>query len=132
MAQAAGIAIQFFAQRKEAKAGRKAAKLSQRAAALEAGRARRRVIRETRIARGTALNIAGQTGAGEGSGLAGGLSGLASQAGANLGFSAQTEAIGRSITKFGIQASKARSLGAIGRGISQISESAGRAAAGLG
>ncbi len=117
---AIGTGVQFIAQRKQAKAGRKAAKESQRAAALEASRARRRVIREARIARGATLNVAGQTGAGESSGLAGGLSGLASQAGANLGFSGQTEAIGRNITKFGIQASKAASLGAIGGGIASL------------
>ena len=131
MAAVAGIAIQFIAQRKQAKLARKSAKESQKLASLEASRARRRVIRETRIARGAALNVAGQVGAGQSSGLRGGLSGLASQAGSALGFSTQTEAIGQNITKFGIQISKARSLEAIGRGIQDISESAGRVALGF-
>ena len=131
MAAVAGIAIQFIAQRKQAKLARKSAKESQKLASLEASRARRRVIREARVARGAALNIAGQVGAGESSGLRGGLSGLASQAGSALGFSTQTEAIGQNITKFGIQISKARSLEAIGRGIQAISESAGRTGLGF-
>ena len=117
---AVGTGVQFIAGRKQAKAGRKAAKESQKLAALEARRARRRVIREARIARGAALNVAGQVGAGQSSGLRGGLSSLASQAGANLGFSTGTEAIGRNITKFGLQASKAASLGALGGGIAAL------------
>ena len=120
MAAVAGLAIQFIAQRKEARAQRKISREQQRAAALEAHRARRRTIREARIARGTALNIAGQVGAGESSGLAGGLSGISAQAGANLGFSGQTEAIGRRITGFGAQASRAASLSAIGGGVASL------------
>jgi hypothetical protein len=83
---AVGTGVQFVAGQKQAKAGRKAAREQQRLAALEARRARRRTIREARIARGAALNVAGQVGAGESSGLAGGLSGIAAQAGSNLGF----------------------------------------------
>jgi hypothetical protein len=117
---AVGTGVQFVAGRQQAKAGRKAAREQQRLAALEARRARRRTIREARIARGAALNVAGQVGAGESSGLAGGLSGITAQAGANLGFSTQTEAIGGRITKFGLQASRAASLGAIGGGIAGV------------
>ena len=117
---AVGTGVQFVAGRKQAKAGRKAAKESQKLAALEARRARRRVIREARIARGAALNVAGQVGAGQSSGIRGGLSSLASQAGANLGHSTGIEAIGRNITKFGLQASKAASLGALGGGIAAL------------
>ena len=131
MAIVAGIAIQFIAQRKQAKLARKSAKESQKLASLEASRVRRRVIRETRILRGEQANLAAQMGAGQSSGLFGGQSSLASQAGANLGFSTGTEAIGRNITKFGIQISKARSLEAIGLGIQNISESAGRVALGF-
>ena len=128
---AVGTGIQFQAARAQAKAGRKAAKATQKLASLQASRARRRIIRETRIRRGETANLAAQVGAGESSGLRGGLSGLASQAGSALGFSTQTEAIGQNITKFGIQISKARSLEAIGRGIQAISESAGRTALGF-
>ena len=117
---AVGTGVQFIAGRKQAKAGRKAAKASQRLAALEASRARRRVIREARIRRGETANLAAQVGAGQSSGLRGGLSGLASQAGSALGFSTQTEAIGRKITKFGLQASRAASLGAIGGGVAAL------------
>lgn len=117
---AVGTGVSFVAGRKQAKAGRKAAKETQKLAALGARRARRKTIREARIKRGAALNVAGQVGAGQSSGLRGGLSGLASQAGANLGFSSQTEGIGRNITKFGLQASKAQELGAIGAGITGL------------
>ena len=117
---AVGTGVQFVAGRKQAKAGRKAAKEQQKLVALEASRARRRIIREARIARGAALNVAGQVGAGQSSGLFGGLSGLASQAGSALGFSTQTEGIGRNITKFGLQASRAASLGAIGGGVAAL------------
>ena len=117
---AVGTGVQFIAAKKQAKAGRRAAKETQRLAALAARRDRRRVIRGARIARGEALNVASQVGAGTSSGIAGGLSGLASQAGSALGFSTQTEGSGRNITRFGLQASKAASLGAIGGGIAAL------------
>lgn len=117
---AVGTGVQFIAGRVRAKAQRKAAEEQERLAALQARRQRRRTIREARIARGATLNVAGQVGASGSSGLAGGLSGLGAQAGANLGFSSQTEAIGRRITGFGLQASRAAGLGAIGGGIASI------------
>ncbi len=117
---AVGTGVQFVAGRKQAKAGKKAAKETQKLAALEARRARRRTIREARIARGAALNVAGQVGAGQSSGLRGGLSGLAAQAATQLGYSNRTEGIGRNITKFGLQASKAKELGALGAGITSL------------
>ena len=120
---AVGTGVSFFAGQKQAKAQKKASKESRRAAALEARRARRRTIREARIARGQQLNVAAQVGAGDSSGAAGGLSGIGAQAGANLGFSTQTEAIGRRISKLGDKAASAASLGAIGQGIAGIGSS---------
>ena len=113
-----GVAVQ--AERAQAKAQRKAAGAAADAEALKARRARRRVIREARVARGAALNVAGQVGAGESSGLRGGLSGLASQAGSALGFSTRTEDINRKITKFGGQASRAGARGALGSGLASL------------
>ena len=116
---AIGTGVQFVAGRKQARAGRAAAKEQERLAALEARRARRRTIREGRIQRGALLAQAVGTGA-QGSGLASAPARIASQVGANLAFSGQSEAIGKNITKFGIKASKAASLGAIGAGIAGI------------
>jgi len=117
---AVGTGVSFVAGQRRAAAQKKASKESRRAAALEARRARRRTIREARIARGQQLNVAAQVGAGDSSGAAGGLSGIASQAGANLGFSTQTEAIGRRISRLGGRAASAAQLGSIGRGITGI------------
>ena len=113
-----GVAVQ--ASRAQAKAQRKAAGAAADAEALKARRARRRVIRESRIARGEAANLAFQVGAGETSGFRGGVSSLDSQAGANLGFSTRTEDIGRKIKKFSGQASRAASRGALGSGLSSL------------
>jgi len=115
-----GTGVSFVAGRREAAAQKKASKESRRAAKLEARRARRRTIREARIARGRALNVGAQTGAAGGSGLAGGLSGIGAQAGANLGFSTQTEAIGQKISKLGDKSAAAAQLGALGQGITSI------------
>lgn len=115
-----GFGIQFIAGKKQAKAAKRQSREQERSQALEAQRARRRTIREARIARGAAVNAASQVGAGESSGAVGGVSGLASQAGANLGFNAQTEGIGRNISKFGRKIASAQSLGAIGSGVAGI------------
>ena len=113
-----GVAVQ--ASRAQAKAQRKAAGAAADAEALKARRARRRVIREARIARGKTANLAFQVGAGETSGFRGGVTSLDSQAGANLGFSTRIEDIGRKITKFSGQASRAASRGALGSGLASL------------
>lgn len=117
---AVGTAGQFVASQRQGKLAKKSAKEQQRLAALEARRARRRTIREARIARGQALNVASAIGAAGGSGLAGGLSGIASQTGANLGFSLQTENIGQRLTSLSIKSAKAGQLGAISEGVANI------------
>ena len=117
---AAGTAIQFRAGQKQAKIAKKSLKEQQKAEALERQRARRRTIREARVARGQALNVASAIGAGGGSGIAGGLSGIASQAGANLGFSSQQEGSSRNLTSLSIRSVSAGQLGAIGGGIANI------------
>ena len=117
---AVGTATTVIATQRQASAQKKASRERDKLAALEASRQRRRTIREARIARGTALNVAGQVGAGDSSGLAGGLSGLGAQAATNLGFSTQTQAIGKRITGFGTEAAKASTLGAIGGQVAGI------------
>ena len=117
---AVGTGTQFIAGQKQAKAAQKASELEQRRASAEASRQRRRTIREARIARGQALNVATQVGAGDSSGSLGGLSGLSAQAGANLGFSTFTGAVGAGITRQGQKQASAARLGAIGGGIAGI------------
>lgn len=117
---AGGTALQFQQGRKQASIAKKTAEEQEKAAALAARRDRRRTIRQARIERGKALNVAAAVGAQGGSGLAGGLSGLSSQAGAELGFSTQTQGIGKRLTKFGTQFAKAGELAAIGGGVAQI------------
>lgn len=116
---AAGTTATVVAQRQQAVAQKKSASEQKRAAALSASRQRRQQIRQARIARGQTLNVAGQTGA-EGSGLQGGLSSLGAQVGSNLGFSTQTEGIGRNIARFGRQAASAASFGAIASGVAGL------------
>lgn len=117
---AIGTGVQFAASRRQAKAQEKAAERQQALQELQARRERRRVIREGRIARAAALNVASQTGAGQSSAIAGGLSGVSSQVGAELGFSLGTEQIGQRITQLNRRAARAGQLGAIGGGIADI------------
>jgi len=117
---AIGAGTTFVAQQQQAKAQEKATDLEKRRAAAQARRQRRATIREARVARGQALNTAGQVGAGESSGLSGGLSGIGAQLGSNLGFSTQTESIGSDLSRQGRKAASAGSLANIGRGVSSV------------
>lgn len=116
---AVGTAGQFIASSQAASAQKKSAKEEQRAAKLQASRQRRQEIRQARIARGQTLNVAGQVGA-QGSGLSGGLASIGAQAGANLGFSTQTQAIGKKIAGFGRDIASAQRFGAIAGGIANL------------
>lgn len=115
-----GTAVQFVAGRKRAKAEKKQAEEQQRLQRLQARREQRRAIRESRIRRGAALNVSAQTGARESSGLAGGLSGLSSQVGAEVGFTGQTLGISENIFKFGRRAASAAQTQSLGAGITSI------------
>jgi len=128
---AAGAAVGVQQQAAAAKDQRKAAKEQRKAAAQQAARERRQSIREGRLARGQALNVAGQVGAGESSGLAGGLSGISTQVASNIGFSQQQEAFGANIVKFQQRANKASSRAATAQGISSIGSSVFSAAGGF-
>lgn len=118
-----GTGIGFAAQRQQAKAQEKQADAQARAQELQARRQRRQVLREQRIARGQLQNQAAQVGAQGGSGEAGGLSSLASQAGFESGFIRQTQLLGNEFTKQGRKAGKAAELGQIGSGIAGIGSS---------
>ena len=99
------------------------------AAANASARERRQNIRQARVARGQALNAANQVGAGESSGLAGGLSGVSTQLDSNLAFSGEQQRSGDRIVKFGLQANKAQSRAGIASGIAGLGASAFSAAA---
>jgi hypothetical protein len=75
--------------------------------------------------------VGAQVGAAESSGLRGGLSGIETQKGANLGFNLQTQSLGRQIGVQQRRGAKAASLGAIGGGIAGIGGSLFSASGGL-
>lgn len=103
----AGIAFQA----KAAKAQERAMEAQQKMQELADARARRRLLRETAIARGTAVNLASNLGAMGGSAVAGGLGGLMNQQMAQLGFQQQTLDLSRYITQQNIAQSRALSMG---------------------
>ena len=103
-------ALSYFQQKKAADAQAKALKLQQRAQELADARARRKLLRETAIARGETVNFGAAYGALGSSALAGGLSGLTNQQQAQLGFQQTTGDISRAITRQNIIASNATSM----------------------
>jgi len=128
---AAGTGVAIQQGQASAAADRRAAQEEKKRAAVITRRERRRVIRQTRIARGELINQAAFVGAGESSGLAGGLSGLSSQQGAELGFSNQTQGISKNIFDLGIKSNKARSRAAIGQGAASFGSAAFSASGGF-
>jgi hypothetical protein len=108
---AVGAVGQFQAQKKAAAAqkqqsalaaqaadeSKKQAELAKRQADIQNARQLRASIRQSRIASGTLANVGGNTGAFESSSFAGGLSGLSSNVGANIGTAAQQGVIAENI-----------------------------------
>ncbi len=115
---AVGTAVQVKASIDSAAAAKDAAKEQKKLAALKARRARRSTIRAARQARGAQANLGAQVGATGSSGLL--QKSVLSQRDANLGFSGQTEALGRNITGFGVDQANAQRLGGIGAGIASV------------
>lgn len=100
----AGSAMQARAANKQAKAQQKAVgvqkeslELQKQQQQLATRRSRRRAIREAQIARAQAVSAGANYGGLFGSSLAGGLSSLGSQVGAELGFSTQMSGLSRDI-----------------------------------
>ena len=121
---AAGTAVSIQQQAKGNRAAKKASKEEEKARAQASARERRKTIRETRVARGAALNAANQVGAGESSGLSGGLSSLSTQRDSNLGFSINQEEFGKSIARFQTKANKAFGRAATAQGVSDLGAAA--------
>ena len=106
---------------KQAKASAKAEKLRSRMMQLEAMRKRREIVRESVVARAQATSNATAQGAGEGSGLQGGIAQITSRQNRNILASNQDEALGKGVFKANAQYAKAGGMIAIGQGLSQLS-----------
>lgn len=111
-----GIAMQA----KSAKAQQKAMRAQQKAQELADARERRKLLRQTAIARGETLNIGAALGATGSTALAGGLSGLVNQQQAQLGFQQTTLDISKYITKQNIAQSRYDTIGSIGSTVGDI------------
>ena len=105
---------------KVAKAEKKAEKLRKQQMELESMRKKREVFREGQIRRAEVTANATSQGAGEGSGLQGGLAGITGSVNRNnLAVNQDTE-IGRGIFKANAKAAAGRGIASIGQGISSI------------
>lgn len=80
----AGTALQFSGQQKAASAAEQAERLRQSQMNMEAIRQRRAAVRQSIVARGAAVSNATNQGAGDGSGLQGGIAQIGGQKGNNL------------------------------------------------
>ena len=105
---------------KQAKASAKAEKLRSRMMQLEAMRNRRELIREGVVARAQATSNAVAQGAGEGSGLKGGIAQITNQQNRNVLASRQDEELGKGVFKANAAYAKAGGMISIGQGISSL------------
>ena len=118
-------------QRKQAKKAEKRAKeadqLQLATQRLQAAKARRKQLAQMREAQAANQAMAESSGGGEGSAVAGALSGLSSEAGANIGFSKQLQAA--DVSRFGIMQdiNKATSKAATAGQVSNIGFSVAKA-----
>lgn len=110
-------------QRKAAKAQERAMRASQKAQELADARDRRKLLRQTSITRGEALNFGANLGAMGGSALAGGLSGITNQQQAQLGFQQTTLDISKYITRQNIRASQAMTTASLFGGLGEVAGS---------
>ena len=115
---AVGTGVSVSESRQAAKQQRKAQKLSQRRADLEAARARREQVREARIRRAEIISRSTAVGGAGSSAEAGATGSVQSQLGANLGFLGRTQQLSRGISQASGRAAQAQSraatAGAIG------------------
>ena len=123
-ASVAGTGYSIYSGIQQAGEQKKAAKVRDRQNALETQRRRRQGIREARIKRASAVNAASQFGAGETSGIAGGMSSLGSQAGAAAGFTSQQGQLSNLFSGYQQSAADFGTQAAIGRGVSSVGSTA--------
>lgn len=124
MAEAAGAVGSIFFQSKAIKEQEKALKMEQRAREAIDARERRRAAREVAQQRGAMVNVAAQVGGGQGptasSGLVGGQASLQNQYQSGVGFQATTQAMGRKITQYNLNASRYMNFANISEGFGKI------------
>lgn len=106
-ASVAGVVGQQKAAKQQARAQRQAAAEQQKAQQLQYRRSQRQAIRQAQLARAQSIVTAGAVGGDTGSGSAGGLSGLGSQLGGNLGYGSQLSGLNANIGAFNQQAANA-------------------------
>lgn len=121
-ASIAGGAVQYQGQRVAAKASRAAEKLRETQMNLEADRERRTTLRQAQVARSVALSNATAQGAGESSGLEGGMAQVAGQMNTNLQSINQSQQIGAGLFKTGAQEARGKSIAAFGGALSQFGD----------
>ena len=120
-----GGVISAIGSMKQAKASAKAEKLRERMMGLEALRKRREIVREGVVARAQATSNAVAQGAGEGSGLQGGIAQITGRQNRNTLASTQDEEIGHKVFKANRQYAKAGGLISLGQGISSLGSAFG-------
>ena len=120
-----GGVMQAIGAAKQAKASEKAEKARQRMMQLEAMRKRREMIREATVARAQATSNATAQGAGEGSGLKGGIAQITSRTNAGILASNQDETLGNKVFAANRAYAKAGGLIALGGGISALGSAFG-------
>lgn len=119
---AVGVGVQVKAGRDQAKASKRAEGLRKRQADLESNRNKRKSIRESLVARSTALSGAVAQGAQGGSGLQGGYAQITQQLGNNILGVNQGSEIGAGIFQANSDVATAQGKAALGSGISSISQ----------
>lgn len=120
IAAVAGTIGSLAMQSKAAKASEKAMKAQQKAQELADARARRRLLRETAMARGETVNLGANLGALNSSSLAGGLSGLTNQQQAQLGFQQTTLDVSKFITQQNIAQSRFNTMASLFSGVGDM------------
>lgn len=112
-----GTAFSVVQGRAANKEQRKTRRLQEQRQQLEERRRVRRNIREQRIARAQALNVAGQVGAQDSSAVQGGVGSLSSQLGSNLGFGSRQAQFNQLISTSSQRAADLQSSANLGAGI---------------
>ena len=120
-----GGVVSAIGSMKQAKASAKAEKLRERMMSLEAIRKRREIVREGVVARAQATSNAVAQGAGEGSGLQGGIAQITGRQNRNIVASTQDEELGHGVFKANRQYAKAGGLISLGQGISSLGSAFG-------
>ena len=98
---------------RSANAQKKAGQASQRQQEVQSSASRRAAIREMQIKRAQTLAGSQAAGVSGGSGIAGGLSSLSSQVGANLGYSSQMSGLSKEISMYNMQAQTSGAIAGI-------------------